>query len=95
MTGREGGGGWEFSKPQKNRKQHEINYKYRLFEIKLDRERLSFFSQSQASEIMQTNGKKEERSIGAESLPLVLHPFSRSTVTQKKKVRNCSQSKIT
>ena len=56
-----GGGGGEFSKPQKNRKQHEINYKYRLFEINLDRERSSFFPQSQASEIMQINGKKEER----------------------------------
>ena len=56
MTVREGG--WEFSKPQKNRKQHEINYKCRLFEINLDRERSSFFPQSQASEIMQINGKK-------------------------------------
>ena len=56
-----------------------------LFEINLDRESLSFFLQSQASEIMQINGKKEERSIGAESLPLAPLPFSRSTVTQKKK----------
>ena len=72
MTVREGG--WEFSKPQKNRKQHEINYKCRLFEINLDRERSSFFPQSQASEIMQINGKRGE--IGAESLPLAPHPFS-------------------
>ena len=57
MTGRERGG-WEFSKPQKNRKQHEINYKYRLFEVNLDFERSSFFPQSQASEIMQTMVKR-------------------------------------
>ena len=78
MTGRKrggGGGGWEFSKPQKNRKQHEINYKYRLFEINLDRDRSSLFPQSQASEIMQINGKKEER----------LGPFSRSCCDSQKK----------
>ena len=83
MTGREGGLG--VSKPQENRKQHEINYKYRLFEVNLDFERSSFFPQSQASEIMQINGKKEER----------LGPFSRSAVTHKKKIGDCSQSKIT
>ena len=79
MTSREGGG-WEFSKPQKSRKQHEINYKYRLFEINLDRERSSFFPQSQASEIMQINVKKEER-LGRRVCRL---PLTRSLKTQKK-----------
>ena len=82
MTGREGGGGgWEFSKPQKNRKQHEINYKYRLFEVNLDFERSSFFPHSQASEIMQINGKKEER-LGRRVCRL---PLTRSLKTQKNK----------